>query len=156
MIQSPNRIKGGIKSAPAAQSMPTFLDFFAGSGLVTQGMHGLFKAVWAIDICPKKAEVYRANHGDKYFKLDGIENVRGAELPPTDLAWASFPCQDLSLAGRMDGISGKRSGLVWDWLRIVDEMKRPPPAPGHPAFGKRLCKQLNYFRLSGIKLLRLF
>ena len=105
---------------------PTFLDFFAGSGLVTQGMKGFFKASWAIDICPKKAAVYTVNHGKNYFKLGSIEDVRGETLPASDLAWASFPCQDLSLAGRIEGILGKRSGLVWQWLRIIDEMKRKP------------------------------
>lgn len=40
------------------KGMCTILDFFAGSGLVTEGMRGLFKAVWALDNSPKKAAVY--------------------------------------------------------------------------------------------------
>jgi DNA (cytosine-5)-methyltransferase 1 len=44
-------------------------------------------------------------------------------MPPADLAWASFPCQDLSLAGNLNGMrSGTRSGLFWEWLRVLDEM----------------------------------
>jgi DNA (cytosine-5)-methyltransferase 1 len=43
------------------------------------------------------------------------------------LAWASFPCQDLSLAGLAAGIHGRRSGLVWQWLRVIDEMTTPCP-----------------------------
>lgn len=106
--------------------MCTILDFFAGGGLVTEGMRGLFKTVWALDNSPKKAAVYIANHGADHFKLDSIEKILGSALPVADAAWASFPCQDLSLAGRMDGLAGGRSGLVWEWLRIIDEMPSRP------------------------------
>ena len=43
------------------------------------------------------------------------------------MAWASFPCQDLSLAGLAQGIHGLRSGLVWEWLRVIDEIHHRPP-----------------------------
>jgi hypothetical protein len=39
------------------RQIPTFLDFFAGSGLVSEGMKGIFRPVWANDICKKKAAV---------------------------------------------------------------------------------------------------
>lgn len=115
-----------IKTSSLKAATPTILDFFAGSGLVTEGMRGSFKTVWALDNCPKKAAVYMANHGQDHFKLDSIENIRGADIPDADAAWASFPCQDLSLAGKMNGLAGERSGLVWEWLRIIDEMPRHP------------------------------
>ncbi|MGZ5054843.1 MAG: DNA cytosine methyltransferase [Methylobacter sp.] len=106
---------------------PSFLEFFAGSGLVAQGLKGYFRAVWANDICEKKAAVYMANHGAKHFHLGSITNVKGVDLPGSSLAWASFPCQDLSLAGLTEGIHGARSGLVWEWLRVIDEMPSLPP-----------------------------
>ena len=104
-----------------------FLEFFAGSGLVTQGLKPYFKAVWANDICPKKAAVYTANHSKKYFHLGSIAEVDGHSVPGAALSWASFPCQDLSLAGLNGGIHAKRSGLVWQWLRIMDAMPKHPP-----------------------------
>ena len=107
--------------------LPTFLEFFAGSGLVAQGLKRHFKAAWANDICEKKAAVYTANHAKKHFHLGSISDVRGADLPLAQLSWASFPCQDLSLAGLTAGIHGERSGLVWEWLRIMDEMAEYPP-----------------------------
>jgi len=119
-------MKNMVTGTQTGRSLPTILDFFAGSGLVTEGMRGLFRTVWALDICPKKAAVYTANHGRKHFKLASINDIQGNDIPSADLAWASFPCQDLSLAGNINGISGKRSGLVWEWLRIIDEMKRRP------------------------------
>jgi DNA (cytosine-5)-methyltransferase 1 len=105
-----------------AKSRPAFLEFFAGSGLVAEGLKPYFRAAWANDICEKKAAVYRANHGSASFQLGSIEHIRGASLPKAQLSWASFPCQDLSLAGLTAGIDGERSGLVWQWLRVIDEL----------------------------------
>jgi site-specific DNA-cytosine methylase len=82
-------------------TLPTFVDFFAGSGLVTQGVHHACIPVWSNDICPKKAASYTRNHGDDHFHLGSIEQVSGAAIPHADIVWASFPCQDLSLAGKM-------------------------------------------------------
>jgi DNA (cytosine-5)-methyltransferase 1 len=109
----------------------TSLDFFAGSGLVRLGLEPEFQTLWANDICPKKKIVYEENFGAETFCGGSIENVDGAKLPAADLAWASFPCQDLSLAGNLTGMKeGTRSGLFWQWLRVLDEMhksgKRPP------------------------------
>lgn len=110
-----------------SKERPQFLEFFAGSGLVAEGIKNHFQAAWANDICHKKAAVYTANHGTKRFLCDSITHVKGASLPDAPLAWASFPCQDLSLAGLTGGIYASRSGLVWEWLRIIDEMRFRPP-----------------------------
>lgn len=115
------------KAVRKDEARPAFLEFFAGSGLVAQGLSGHFRPAWANDICAKKAAVYKANHGSDRFHLGSISDVNGADLPCTPLAWASFPCQDLSLAGLTEGIHGSRSGLVWEWLRIIDEMPMRPP-----------------------------
>lgn len=101
-------------------------EFFAGSGLVAYGLRGMFAPVWANDISEQKAAVYEANFGCDRFVLDDIKNVKGNELPFAHLSWASFPCQDLSLAGSIGGIYASRSGLVWEWLRVLDEMDNPP------------------------------
>jgi DNA (cytosine-5)-methyltransferase 1 len=102
------------------------LDFFAGSGLVACGFNKFFRTVWANDICTKKAAVYCANHGNEKFTLADIRDVTGEKLPFAHLSWASFPCQDLSLAGLAGGIHANRSGLVWQWLRVMDEMTDRP------------------------------
>jgi len=115
----------GVGAASRAD-LPTYVEFFAGSGLVTEGMSGVFRAVWANDISPKKAAVYEVNHGADHFHLGSIVDVRGADLPAAELAWGSFPCQDLSLAGLSGGIYAERSGLVWHWLRVIDEMTVRP------------------------------
>ena len=104
----------------------TMHEFFAGSGLVAYGLRGMFSPVWANDICEKKAAVYRSNFKSGHFILDDIKNINGTDLPYAHLSWASFPCQDLSLAGSLGGIDAKRSGLVWEWLRILQEMPQRP------------------------------
>lgn len=86
-----------------------------------------FEAVWANDNCPKKMATYIRNHGDHHFDLRPIEDVSGLSLPEVELSWASFPCQDLSLAGKLGGIDAARSGLVWHWLHVMDEMQHRPP-----------------------------
>lgn len=106
---------------------PLFLDFFAGSGLVSMALAPYFRVAWANDICPKKAAVFSANHVMTPLKQCSIADVNGKTLPVTALSWASFPCQDLSLAGKGAGIRAKRSGLVWEWLRVLDEMPRRTP-----------------------------
>ena len=106
--------------------LPTFVDFFAGSGLVTQGAKHACLPVWSNDISEKKAAIYRANHGADHFHLGSIEKVNGSAIPAGDIVWASFPCQDLSLAGKMGGLGASRSGMFWEWLRVLDEMPVKP------------------------------
>lgn len=123
MLQGTMYPKVNISASSAPWRMH---EFFAGSGLVAYGLKGLFAPVWANDISEQKAAVYEANFGSDYFDLDDIKNVRGEDLPFANLSWASFPCQDLSLAGSLGGIHASRSGLVWEWLRVLDEMEEPP------------------------------
>lgn len=104
----------------------TMHEFFAGSGLVAYGLKGMFTPIWANDISEQKAAVYEANFGCEHFELNDIKNIHGKDLPFAHLSWASFPCQDLSLAGSLGGIHASRSGLVWEWLRVLDEMEEKP------------------------------
>jgi DNA (cytosine-5)-methyltransferase 1 len=129
------------------------LDFFAGSGLVRLGLEPEFETVWANDNCRKKQAVYEANPPKDHFYLMDIQDVRGADLPVADLAWASFPCQDLSLAGNLRGIkSGTRSGLFWEWVRVLDELeehgKRPPVLVAENVVGFIVAHEGKHFRLA--------
>lgn len=101
-------------------------DFFAGSGLVTWGLEPYIQSAWASDISLSKERIFRINHPEKKFLRADICGISGTNLPAVDLAWASFPCQDLSLAGNLGGIDAARSGLVWEWTRILSEMRELP------------------------------
>ncbi|HEU0116043.1 MAG TPA: DNA cytosine methyltransferase, partial [Thermomicrobiales bacterium] len=109
-----------------------FYDFFAGVGMAELGLQPAWECVWANDRDPKKAATYRANHDPSRFHLADIATIEARDLPaPTHLAWASFPCQDLSLAGWRRGMApGRRSGAFWEFHRIMRELHavglRPP------------------------------
>lgn len=124
---SPEHNNLSSQPVPSFSSIkPSVLDFFSGSGLVTEALKPYFSVAWANDICQKKAAIYRANHQHHVFHLGSVDAVSGQDLPAAVLSWASFPCQDLSLAGNLKGIAATRSGLVWHWLRVMDEMSQRP------------------------------
>ena len=68
-------------------------------------------------------DLYRANMKAKNY--GSITDLKGADMPRTDLLVYSFPCQDLSTGGRGMGMkkgSGTRSGLLWEIERILNEL----------------------------------
>lgn len=110
--------------------MPTYYEFFAGGGMVRAGLGSSWSCLFANDFDEKKALSYRANWGSDPLWVGDVAEVSTDQLPGTaDLAWASFPCQDLSLAGSGAGLSGARSGSFWSfWKHVVgllDEGRAP-------------------------------
>lgn len=109
----------------------TFAEFFAGIGLMRLGLEQEGWAVaFANDIARDKYEMYSARFGeaDSHFLLDDIHNLSPNQIPTVTMATASFPCNDLSLAGMRKGLGGKQSSAYWGFVRILDEMgrRRPP------------------------------
>lgn len=105
--------------------MPSFLEFFAGGGMARAGLGTGWECLLANDIDPKKAEAYRANWGGGDLVVCDIAEISAAQIGrQADLAWASFPCQDLSLAGHYEGLDGERSGTFWAFLKIVCDLGR--------------------------------
>ena len=109
----------------------TFLDFFAGAGLVRLGLEPSWSCTWANDIDARKQEVYEAEFGAGEFALGDVASIATDSLPVgADMAWASFPCQDLSLAGSRKGMKAERSGTYWEFWRLMrdsfDRGERPP------------------------------
>ena len=52
-----------------------------------------------------------------------VSKLKGAELDPVDIVTFGSPCQDMSIAGCRDGLGGKRSGLFYEAIRIIKEMR---------------------------------
>lgn len=109
----------------------TYYDFFAGGGMAGFGLGPTWDCLFANDIDAKKAASYRANqHGGKELLLRDVADVTLDDLPGSpDLVWASFPCQDLSLAGNGAGLAGKRSGMFkpfWQLMRSLHADGRGP------------------------------
>ena len=108
-----------------------FAEFFAGIGLMRAGLERAgWQAVFANDIDPVKARLYAANYPDArtHFALEDIWRLSAAAIPDVALATASFPCTDLSLAGRRAGLAGGQSSAFWGFERLLREMgDRCPP-----------------------------
>ncbi|MFM5895531.1 MAG: DNA cytosine methyltransferase [Novosphingobium sp.] len=101
----------------------TFYEFFAGGGMARAGLGPDWQCLFANDFDSKKADAYRANWGDREMWCGDVANVRVEHLPGcADLVWASFPCQDLSLAGNGAGLNGGRSGAFWPFWRVVERL----------------------------------
>lgn len=112
-------------------SAPTYYEFFAGAGMAGAGLGAGWRRLLANDIDPAKAAAHLANFGDcEHFRLADIHTLTTADLPGiADLAWASFPCQDLSLAGAGAGLAGSRSGTVWAFWRLIGSLVAESRAP---------------------------
>lgn len=108
-----------------------FLEFFAGAGMARIGLGPRWRCLYANDIDPTKTAAYRANFrpADELHQGD-IAAVSPETLPDgAVLAWASFPCQDLSLAGNGAGLNGGRSGTFWHFSRLMRGMADQKRAP---------------------------
>lgn len=109
----------------------TFLEFFAGGGMARAGLGPGWRCLFANDIDPAKCAAYRANWGDADITECDIQRLGVTDLPAAraDLAWASFPCQDLSLAGGRGGLAARRSGLFFEFARLIQALGVKGRAP---------------------------
>ena len=78
--------------------------------------------IWASEIEPFPIEVTKIRFPNMIHVGD-ITKLNGAELPPVDIICGGSPCQDLSVAGARAGLSGSRSGLFMEQVRVVKEMR---------------------------------
>lgn len=105
--------------------MYTFYEFFAGGGMARAGLGAAWQCLRANDICPKKAKAYVANWGSEHLAMGDVFSLASADLPgQADLVWASFPCQDLSLAGLGAGLDGERSRAFWGFWALMRSLQR--------------------------------
>lgn len=104
-------------------------EFFAGIGLVRLALERQgWQVVYANDIDPKKAEMYRHNWpSDDGLHLGDIHQIDAATIPDCELFTASFPCNDLSIAGKWEGLKGKESSAFWGLIRILDALGNRRP-----------------------------
>jgi DNA (cytosine-5)-methyltransferase 1 len=107
-----------------------FFEFFAGGGLARLGLEPDFACVFANDIDPAKAQAYRTVFSGDHLHEGDIWKLPVSDLPgQAALAWASFPCQDLSLAGARRGLAAPRSGAFWGFHRLIEKLAHEGRAP---------------------------
>lgn len=110
--------------------MGRYYEFFAGAGMVRAGLGDAWSCLFANDIDSNKASSYIENWGPSAFLQGDIARLSAKDLPGTaDLAWASFPCQDLSLAGSRAGLAGERSGTFWPFWRLMSGLSAERRGP---------------------------
>ena len=102
----------------------TLGSLFDGSGgFPLGGLLAGIRPVWSSEIEPFAIRVttkrlpFVKHYGD-------IRELDGAKLEPVDIITMGSPCQDISIAGRREGLAGSRSGLFYEGIRIVEEMRR--------------------------------
>jgi DNA (cytosine-5)-methyltransferase 1 len=107
-----------------------FYEFFAGGGMARAGLGGQWRCLFANDFDHKKGATYSANWEAETLRIGDVRSIRESEVPGhADLAWASFPCQDLSLAGGGAGLRGERSGTFWPFWALMTSIIAAGRAP---------------------------
>jgi DNA (cytosine-5)-methyltransferase 1 len=109
----------------------TVAEFFAGIGLMRMGLEQAgWNVIWANDIHEDKMKMYRGHFTDDkaHFHLGDVHELIASEIPAVTLATASFPCNDLSLAGARRGLNGRHSSAFWGFINAIKNMgnQRPP------------------------------
>lgn len=126
MAERPPRI------ATTTPSLLTFCEFFAGGGMARAGLGPNWRCLFANDFDLKKSAIYRTNWGSESDVLvtGDVRKVEASDLPDVPaLVWASFPCQDLSLAGMGAGLRGDRSGTFWPFWRLIQQLNAEGRGP---------------------------
>ena len=109
----------------------SFFEFFAGGGMARAGLGSdRWQCLFSNDFDHKKSRVYAENWGGEHLVCEDVGKLKVSQLPGLPrLVWASFPCQDLSLAGGGAGLRGDRSGTFWPFWRLMDALIADGRAP---------------------------
>jgi DNA (cytosine-5)-methyltransferase 1 len=115
----------------------TYLEFFAGGGMARAGLGDSWNCLFANDFDQIKVETYEANWGTGEIAHRDVASLALSDLPAdvVDLVWASFPCQDLSLAGSYRGLGQERdkvatrSGTFWPFWKLIRGLAQGGRAP---------------------------
>jgi DNA (cytosine-5)-methyltransferase 1 len=118
------------EGAVVGGASPTYLEFFCGGGMARVGLGAGWRCLLANDIDPRKGRAYAENFGAEALVVKDVAEVSTQDvMARADLAWASFPCQDLSLAGAGAGLDGRRSGAFWPFWRLMQALGAEGRAP---------------------------
>jgi DNA (cytosine-5)-methyltransferase 1 len=109
----------------------TFFEFFAGGGMARAGLGARWKCLFANDFDHKKSAAYRENwSGGEELVTDDVAKIKPSQIEGVaSLIWASFPCQDLSLAGMGAGLKGNRSGTFWSFWNLIKDLRSEKRGP---------------------------
>ena len=110
-----------------APSAFTAVEYFAGIGLARMGLERAgWRVVYSNDWNPHREQIYAGffSHG---YPVADVFDIAPTQVPAAMLATCSFPCVDLSLAGKMKGINGAQSGAFWGFARVLKSQRENAP-----------------------------
>ena len=96
--------------------------FDGSSGFPLGGLISGIAPLWASEIEPFPIRV-TTKRLPNIQHLGDVSKLNGAEVPPVDIITFGSPCQDMSVAGKREGLDGSRSSLFYEAVRIVKEMR---------------------------------
>lgn len=101
----------------------TLGSLFDGSGGFPLGgvLNGI-KPLWASEIEPFPIRVTTRRFPEMKH-LGDISKIKGSEIEPVDIITFGSPCVDMSIAGKREGLNASRSGLFFEAMRIIREMR---------------------------------
>ncbi len=106
--------------------MLTMGSLFSGIGGLDLGLERSFKGqlqtAWQVEenqFCRSVLE----RHWPNAKRYNDVRTVGAHNLEPVEILCGGFPCQDISIAGKGEGLNGKRSGLWWEFHRIINELR---------------------------------
>lgn len=128
------RLPSVKEATSSTERIFTFAEFFAGIGLMRIGLERSdprWVCAFANDLDETKRRIYAGHFGTSIDEVDGsdVHVLSPSAVPTVDLATASFPCSDLSVAGAQAGIRCGESSAFWGFHRVLKEMgarRRPP------------------------------
>ena len=119
-----------VRFETSAETPFSFYEFFCGSGMARAGLGAGWTCAFANDVSPMKIASYTRNWGGNGVKTADVARLTTKDLPgAVALAWASFPCPDLSEGGRGEGLQGARSNTLWPCLALLRALRAEGRAP---------------------------
>ena len=98
---------------------------FAGIGGFERGIEAAIEGaetIWQVEREPFCQKVLRKHWPNSKIYND-VRDITRENVEPVDMLIGGFPCQDISLAGKGEGLNGKKSGLWWEMHRIIRELR---------------------------------
>jgi DNA (cytosine-5)-methyltransferase 1 len=101
----------------------TIGSLFSGVGGLELGLEqaGLGPVLWQCELSPECRQVLQ-QHWPNATRFDDVKTISAAKLATVDVICGGFPCQDVSSAGKRAGLQAARSGLWFEYLRVVSEL----------------------------------
>jgi len=99
------------------------LDLFSGIGGFSLGLERAGMETVAFCEIDKKAQLVLKKHWPNVPIYEDVSTLKGDEIGSVDVICGGFPCQDISTAGKGAGLAGERSGLWYEFHRLIKEIK---------------------------------